>query len=317
MSKAERVALKPSRVSDLYASLSPPRSPRHPKFVDVQNWKESRRNVDEKPGERKVETYERHFVDRTRPVSVNFSPNSSMSTTASYKVPVHLDALSECSNSKSFTIRSDGLGEEELDAIRNVDDTFNRTLITTDENTGERIMKVTFDVSGFSSKDIKVKANAQNVQVIAKKEDSGYNERSTKEYTRNVQLPPEADHSRIKCSKSGRSLTVEIPIIDKSNIKPPELNSPTIVKDKEGSKWELLADVGHFFDADEIVVKYKSGNILQIQAEHIENGSTDKMKASLLREFHINRRIIPRSIKAGLTGSGQLKVSAKVRDDSF
>lgn len=317
MSKNERATLKPSRMSDLYASLSPPRSPRHPKFFDLQNWKESRRNIDERPGERKVETLERHFVDRARPVSVNFSPNSSLTTNASYKVPVHLDALSECSNSKSFTIRSDGLNDEELDALRNVDDTFNRTFVTTDENTGEKVMKVVFDVTGFSSKDIKVKANAQNVQVIAKKEDAAFNERSTKEYTRNVQIPPEADYNRIKCSKSGRSLTVEIPFIDRSNIKPPELNSPTIVKDKEGSKWELLADVGHFFEADEIVVKYKNGNILQIQAEHIENGSADKMKASLFREFHINRRIIPRSIKAGLTGRGQLKVSAKVSDDSF
>ena len=190
--------------------------------------------------------------------------------------------------------------------------------------TGRRIFRMEFDVSGYERSNISVKVAGSRLVVHATQRQTCDGRKSTTEFCRRVKLPGDVDARHLSCTDVDGRIVIEAPTsVDTPPCGGDDLpsdephNTPVIKTTDDGGKTlHLLAEVGRVFHADDVIVQLKGNDRLLISADRKQDNRLDKLTASLSREFVLPLPIEPRSLKAGMTTDGLLKVSATVVIDS-
>lgn len=209
-----------------------------------------------------------------------------------------------------------------------LEDDMKRPLYVICPRTGRKIVRMQFDVHGFDSKDIKVKAVGRKVIMFAMHKETESGRKSTNEFCRKINLPDDVDVDRLQCTFINGILTMEAPVFVKSvslsgsrqsvsstgsktTVEPhAPLNQPYVKASELGQVMHINVEVGRVFRADDVVVKLRGSDKLIITANREEENDHTSLSASLKREFRLPRRIHPHSLRAGLTNDGVLNVTA-------
>ena len=77
----------------------------------------------------------------------------------------------------------------------------------------------------------------------------------------------------------------------------------------------INAEIGRVFQSDDVTVKVVGQNRLEISAQRQEQDDAGTLNASISRQFHLPDKILPKTIQAGLTNDGVLKIAAVVDSD--
>jgi len=149
---------------------------------------------------------------------------------------------------------------------------------------------------------------------------------STTEFCRKIRLPDDVDPGQLDCylQEDGR-VVVEAPRQRRRQATPARtagepLNVPTVTGD-DRRRLELTVEVGRLFRADDVVVKVKNSALtLTVAAERTEQpgrssndgGGSGRLKASVTWEFDLPGAVDVDSLRAGLTGDGLLRVTARL-----
>lgn len=226
-------------------------------------------------------------------------------------------------------------GFPEIDVTRREDTLFDTSGESVDEDlrlpwyatcpkTGRRIFRMEFDVTGYDRRNISVKVAGSRLVVHATQRQSVDGRKSTTEFCRRVKLPCDVDARHLSCTDVDGRLVIEAPLKvdappggdDDSHSEEP-LNTPVVkLSDDGGKTLHLLAEVGRVFHADDVIVQLKGNDRLLVSADRKEDSRLGKLSASLSREFLLPFPIEPRTLKAGMTTDGLLKVSANVVRDN-
>ena len=208
-----------------------------------------------------------------------------------------------------------------------VEEDSRRPHYSTCSTSGRKMVRLQFDVQGFSSRDIKVKLCGRKLIIFALHREADSGRRSTTEFCRKIKLPDDVDVERLNCSYSDGILTAEGPVLTRdlsshnlkqrlNVVKLEQLNTPLIRHTDMGKMMHMFVELGRIFRPDDVVVKLKGHDKLVITAQRQEDNPKDTLTACVTREFQLPERIYPHSLKAGLTHDGILNVTALVHQPS-
>ena len=208
-----------------------------------------------------------------------------------------------------------------------IEEDLKRPVYITCPRSGRKMVRMQFAVHGFDSKDIKVKVAGRKVIMFAMHKETESGRKSTNEFCRKIGLPEDVDMDRLQCTFTDGTLTMEAPVksislsgsrhsinlpASKSDHFQPVLNIPFIKATDLGQVMHINVEVGRVFRADDVVVKLRGTDKLIVTASRDEETEHNTLTASLKREFKLSRKILPHSLRAGLTQEGILNVTAMV-----
>lgn len=213
--------------------------------------------------------------------------------------------------------------------------------------TGHRKFRMDFDAEGFNREDISVTVHPESrLEIHAIREDMDGGRKTTSEFSRRIRLPGDVDVRGLSCSMVDGRIVMEAPLLPQqkpvSTPRPPSSNSfncstssvhgtipatspssPTVsalnvpvVKVQNGvNVLSLCVEVGRVFRSDDVTVKVSNPAKVVVSAERTEVTDCSRMTASLVREFDLPARISSKTLKAGLTEQGLLRITAQLLTD--
>lgn len=225
-------------------------------------------------------------------------------------------------------------------SAESLDEDARRPLYMNCPNTGKKLFKMEFNVRGYDQDNISVKVSAGRLIVHAVQREMVDGRKTTNEFCRKIKLPADVDSDQLKCMYMDNGiLVIESPVIrnsislnefpsasmstllsngnvsmSSSIIRQP-MNTP-VVKDcpesQSGKAIHIHAEVGRVFQSDDVIVKVRGHDKVIINAQKEDKSAKSKLSAQLTREFDLPERILPQTLKAGLTLDGVLKIVAHV-----
>lgn len=222
--------------------------------------------------------------------------------------------------------RASTIGLDKIGALRTVYE---------EDTEGHQKFKVRFDVSEFRPEEIQVKVQENKVIVYAKHEERNMKTSVSREYSRQVDIPPNVDQDKLQCllSKDG-ILTVEGPVFTNQLCLPQVLpiqtsvvqqNQPErvlqlatpvknpIITEPDGTrKLRLTVDAGEF-KPEEIVVKTMEKKLV-VHAEHVEKTSGKTLHKEFNKEYELPDSVDQTAITAYIGDEGKLIVEAPIKD---
>lgn len=228
--------------------------------------------------------------------------------------------IERCHSRENLSGSGDDISNHSSESI---DEESKKPLYVICPQTGKRMIKMQFDVTGFHSRDLKIKLSGRKLIIYAvhKVTDSG--RKSTTEFCRKIKLPDDVDLDKIVCSFTPALITIEAPVkmIDYSNLKQrlnvtnlEKVNTPIVRHTDNGRMLYIFVELGRIFKPEDVVVKLKGHDKLVINANRNEENETDTLIACVTREFQLPERIYPHSLKAGLSQDGILNTTALIQD---
>ena len=198
-------------------------------------------------------------------------------------------------------------------------------------NSGQKLFKMEFDTEGYPHDNISVRVTGDKLVIHALQNETVEGRVSTTEFCRKVKLPRDVNSRRLEChvtpetgmlvitapvmrspaSSSASSLSPHSP----SSVRNELINTPFVRTSSIGKTMYLNAEVGRIFKSDDVTVKVVGQAKLVINAQRNESEGGNTLNAALSREFVLPNKIIPKTIQAGLTTDGILKIAAVVDCD--
>lgn len=205
-----------------------------------------------------------------------------------------------------------------------------------EDTEGHQRFKVRFDVSEFRPDEIQVKVQDNKVIVYAKHEERNMQTTVSREYSRQVDIPPNVDQEKLQCllSRDG-ILTVDGPVFTNQLCLPQVLpiqtttvvqqNTPErvlqlatpvknpIITEPDGTrKLRLTVDAGEF-KPEEIVVKTMEKKLV-VHAERVEKTAGKTLHKEFNKEYELPDSVDQTAITAYIGDEGKLIVEAPIRD---
>ncbi len=182
------------------------------------------------------------------------------------------------------------------------------------------MLNLQFEVQGFDSTDIQVKISNKKLIIYAVHNENDSGRKSTTEFCRRIKLPSDVIVEQLAGTFQDGVLSITAPSTLPSE-KPQTSTTPVpsedvlnipLVKDTENGRLvQIYVEVGSVFRANDVVVKLKGQSRLVVVGERQENEDRScTLVANIRREFDLPFPISPTSLKAGLTHSGILTVTA-------
>lgn len=211
--------------------------------------------------------------------------------------------------------------------------------------TGHRKFRMNFDAEGFDRDDLSVTVHpGSRLEIHAIREDADGGRKTTSEFSRRIRLPADVDVRGLSCSLVEGRIVVEAPLLPQKNpvITPrprsggsltcsnintrgpiassssqtvSALNVPVVKVEDGVNVLSLCVEVGRVFRSEHVTVKVKNPTKVVVSAERTEVTDCSRMTASLVREFDLPARISSKTLKAGLTEQGLLRISAQLLPD--
>ena len=286
-----------------------------------------------------------HNNFRLRPTVSSSTPNSPFSP----RRKRFSNSLSNLSHSTDFGNSPRRTFEfPEINVSRRQDATLNSSveslteelkspLYTTCPKTGQRLLKMEFDTEDYSPENITVKIAENKLVIHALQNEMIGGRKSSTEFCRKIKLPSDVNSRLLKCyfDPSNKKLVAEAPTLRSMyssttsvsssqpnptpfspTPKPEVMNLPYVQTNSFGRVLFINVEVGKVFQPDDVTVKVKGDNKVIVSADRIENTDTSKLTASLYREFALPDRIQPKTLKAGFSKDGILKISALLIENS-
>lgn len=219
--------------------------------------------------------------------------------------------------------RASTIGLDKIGALRTVYET---------EADGQQRFKVRFDVSEFKPDEIQVKVQDNKVIVYAKHEERNNAQSVSREYSRQVDIPPNVDQERLQCvlSRDG-ILTVDGPVISnqlvathqvlpiQQSVQPErtlQLATPVknpIITEPDGTrKLRLTVDTGEF-RPEEVVVKTMEKKLV-VHAEHVEKTAGKTLHKEFNKEYELPDSVDQSAITAYIGDEGKLIIEAPIKN---
>ncbi|KAL3841362.1 hypothetical protein ACJMK2_019520 [Sinanodonta woodiana] len=220
--------------------------------------------------------------------------------------------------------RASTIGLDKIDSLKTVYE---------QDAQGNQRFKVRFDVSEFKPEEIQVKVQENKVIVYARQEVHSNKSSVSREYSRQVDIPPNVDQERLNCilSKDG-ILTVDGPVhgtqlaikktmlpIQEAIHEPSErtlqvatpVKNPIITEPDGTRKLRLTVDTGEF-KPDEIVVKTLEKKLV-VHAEHVEKSEGRTMHKEFNKEYELPDSVDQSAITAYIGDEGKLIIEAPLK----
>lgn len=206
-----------------------------------------------------------------------------------------------------------------------------------------------FDAEGFDREDISVTVHpGSRLEIHAIREDMDGGRRTTSEFSRRIRLPGDVDVRGLSCSLVDGRIIIEAPLLEPlqkpvSTLRPHNsvncsggtqgpvpsscsspsspgavstpLNVPVVKVQNGLNVLSLCVEVGRVFRSDDVTVKVRNPAKVIVSAERTEVTDCSRMTASLVREFDLPARISSKTLKAGLTEQGLLRITAELLPD--
>ena len=197
---------------------------------------------------------------------------------------------------------------------------------------GNQRFKVRFDVSEFKPDEIQVKVQDNKVMVYAKHEERHASQSVSREYSRQVDIPPNVDQEQLQCilSRDG-ILTVDGPVIGSQLVPRQQLlpiqhaNQPAdrtlqlatpvknpIITEPDGTKkLRLTVDAGEF-KPEELIVKTMERKLV-VHAEHVEKSAGKTLHKEFNKEYELPESVDQTGISAYIGDEGKLIIEAPLK----
>ncbi|XP_045175088.1 small heat shock protein p36-like [Mercenaria mercenaria] len=219
--------------------------------------------------------------------------------------------------------RASTIGLDKIGALRTVYET---------EADGQQRFKVRFDVSEFKPEEIQVKVQDNKVIVYAKHEERNNAQTVSREYSRQVDIPPNVDQEKLQCvlSRDG-ILTVDGPVFSnqlvaqhqvlpiQQAVQPDrtlQLATPVknpIITEPDGTrKLRLTVDAGEF-RPEEVVVKTMEKKLV-VHAEHVEKTAGKTLHKEFNKEYELPDSVDQSAITAYIGDEGKLIIEAPIKN---
>ncbi|KAL4225001.1 Hsp20/alpha crystallin [Mactra antiquata] len=223
--------------------------------------------------------------------------------------------------------RASTIGLDKIGALRTVYET---------DGEGSQRFKVRFDVSEFKPDEIQVKVQDNKVIVYAKHEERSTAQSVSREYSRQVDVPPNVDQERLQCvlSRDG-ILTVDGPVFSNQlvathqvlpiqqqvvqHVQPQrtlQLATPVknpIITEPDGTrKLRLTVDAGDF-RPEEVVVKTMEKKLV-VHAEHVEKTAGKTLHKEFNKEYELPDSVDQTAITAYIGDEGKLIIEAPIKN---
>ncbi|XP_060584156.1 uncharacterized protein LOC132740294 [Ruditapes philippinarum] len=219
--------------------------------------------------------------------------------------------------------RASTIGLDKIGALRTVYET---------EANGQQRFKVRFDVSEFKPDEIQVKVQDNKVIVYAKHEERNNAQTVSREYSRQVDIPPNVDQEKLQCvlSRDG-ILTVDGPVFSnqlvaqhqvlpiQQAVQPDrtlQLATPVknpIITEPDGTrKLRLTVDAGEF-RPEEVVVKTMEKKLV-VHAEHVEKTAGKTLHKEFNKEYELPDSVDQTAITAYIGDEGKLIIEAPIKN---
>lgn len=220
--------------------------------------------------------------------------------------------------------RASTIGLDKIGALRTVYET---------EASGQQRFKVRFDVSEFKPDEIQVKVQDNKVIVYAKHEERNNAQTVSREYSRQVDIPPNVDQEKLQCvlSRDG-ILTVDGPVFSnqlvaqhqvlpiQQAVQPDsrtlQLATPVknpIITEPDGTrKLRLTVDAGEF-RPEEVVVKTMEKKLV-VHAEHVEKTAGKTLHKEFNKEYELPDSVDQTAITAYIGDEGKLIIEAPIKN---
>ena len=221
-------------------------------------------------------------------------------------------------------------------SAESLDEDTRRPLYSRCPNTGEKIFRLEFDVRGYNQENISVRVTAGRLVVHAVQKEAVDGRKTTNEFCRKIKLPDDVDQDNLHCVYlDNGKLLVESPVVRpsrslnnfpscstlngslrQSSPAPRHTLNKPFIRDQEdspsGKAIHIHVEVGRVFKSDDVVVKVRGHEKVIVTAEKEDVQERSRLSAKLTREFDLPERILPQSLRAGLTLDGVLKVMAHI-----
>lgn len=219
--------------------------------------------------------------------------------------------------------RASSIGLDKIGTLRTVYET---------EADGSQRFKVRFDVSEFKPDEIQVKVQDNKVMVYAKHEERNNAQSVSREYSRQVDVPPNVDQEKLQCvlSRDG-ILTVDGPVFSnqlvathqvlpiQQSVQPErtlQLATPVknpIITEPDGTrKLRLTVDTGEF-RPEEVVVKTMEKKLV-VHAEHVEKTDGKTLHKEFNKEYELPDSVDQTAITAYIGDEGKLIIEAPIKN---
>lgn len=219
--------------------------------------------------------------------------------------------------------RASSIGLDKIGSLRTVYET---------EADGSQRFKVRFDVSEFKPDEIQVKVQDNKVMVYAKHEERSTAQSVSREYSRQVDVPPNVDQEKLQCvlSRDG-ILTVDGPVFSnqlvathqvlpiQQSVQPErtlQLATPVknpIITEPDGTrKLRLTVDTGEF-RPEEVVVKTMEKKLV-VHAEHVEKAAGKTLHKEFNKEYELPDSVDQTAITAYIGDEGKLIIEAPIKN---
>jgi len=208
------------------------------------------------------------------------------------------------------------------------------------DSTGQQRFKVRFDVSEFKPDEIQVKVQDNKVIVYAKHEERTGTQSVSREYSRQVDIPPNVDQDHLQCvlSRDG-ILTVDGPvntnqlvpmqqvlpiqhtILQSVQAAPPSerslqmatpVKNPIITEPDGTRKLRLTVDAGEF-RPEELVVKTMDKKLI-VHAEHVEKAAGKTLHKEFNKEYELPESVDQSAITAYIGDENKLIIEAPLKN---
>lgn len=219
--------------------------------------------------------------------------------------------------------RASTIGLDKIGALRTVYET---------DGEGQQRFKVRFDVSEFKPDEIQVKVQDNKVIVYAKHEERTTAQSVSREYSRQVDVPPNVDQEKLQCvlSRDG-ILTVDGPVFSNQLVAThqvlpiqqavqPErtlqlatpVKNPIITEPDGTRKLRLTVDAGEF-RPEEVVVKTMEKKLV-VHAEHVEKTAGKTLHKEFNKEYELPDSVDQTAITAYIGDEGKLIIEAPIKN---
>lgn len=219
--------------------------------------------------------------------------------------------------------RASTIGLDKIGALRTVYET---------QADGQQRFKVRFDVSEFKPDEIQVKVQDNKVVVYAKHEERTTAQSVSREYSRQVDIPPNVEQEKLQCvlSRDG-ILTVDGPVItnqlmvahqvlpiqqyvqpDRTLQLATPVKNPIITEPDGTRKLRLTVDAGDF-RPEEVVVKTMEKKLV-VHAEHVEKSAGKTLHKEFNKEYELPDSVDQTAITAYIGDEGKLIIEAPIKN---
>lgn len=219
--------------------------------------------------------------------------------------------------------RASSIGLDKIGALRTVYET---------QPDGHQRFKVRFDVSEFKPDEIQVKVQDNRVMVYAKHEERSASQSVSKEYSRQVDIPPNVEQEKLQCvlSRDG-ILTVDGPVITNQLMVPHQVlpiqqpvqpdrtlqlatpvKNPIITEPDGTRKLRLTVDAGEF-KPEEVIVKTMEKKLI-VHAEHVEKSAGKTLHKEFNKEYELPDSVDQSAITAYIGDEGKLIIEAPIKN---